>query len=122
MTDLAVGYAREYLPNPVGLALLAEVAAVTGGRVLTDPVSAAAWEATRNGSRELALWWLFVMLALVVFAAAASSFPVGFPAGLPRAGGPAADSGQSYGGKSRCRTLRLHLVPAISHRRGRLAR
>ena len=48
VTDVAVGYLREYLPGPGGTALLAEVAAVTGGRVLDDPATAAAWEAARN--------------------------------------------------------------------------
>jgi Ca-activated chloride channel family protein len=71
VTDLAVGYPREYLPSPAGPALLAEVAAVTGGRILIDPASAAAWETARNGTRELALWWPLALLALVVFAAAA---------------------------------------------------
>jgi Mg-chelatase subunit ChlD len=71
VTELAVGYPREYLPSPVGPALLAEVAAVTGGRVLTDQASAAAWEANRNGTRELALWWPLVLLALGVLTAAA---------------------------------------------------
>jgi hypothetical protein len=73
VTDLAVGYAREYLPSPAGPALLAEVAAVTGGRVLTDPASAAAWEAARNGSHELALWWPLVLLALAALVAVAAS-------------------------------------------------
>jgi hypothetical protein len=71
VTDVAVGYLREYLPGPGGPALLAEVAAVTGGRVLDDPATAAAWEAARNGTRELALWWPLALLALAIFAAAA---------------------------------------------------
>jgi hypothetical protein len=104
VTDLAVGYPREYLPSPAGPALLAEVAAVTGGRILTDPASAAAWETARNGTRELALWWPLALLSLVVFAAAAR------------------DPGHTYSGNSRGRALRLDSVPGICHRRGRIAR
>ena len=66
-TELAVGYPREYLPSPVGAALLAQVAAASGGRVLTDPASAAAWESARNGAHRAALWWLLTLLALALF-------------------------------------------------------
>jgi hypothetical protein len=66
-TELAVGYPREYLPSPVGAALLAQVAAGSGGRVLTDPASAAAWESAHNGAHRVALWWLLTVLALALF-------------------------------------------------------
>jgi uncharacterized membrane protein len=66
-TELAVGYPREYLPSPVGAALLAQVAAASGGHVLTDPASAAAWENARDGAHRVALWWLLTLLALAFF-------------------------------------------------------
>jgi Mg-chelatase subunit ChlD len=66
-TELAVGYPREYLPSPVGAALLAQVAAATGGRVLADPAGSAAWESAHNGAHRVAVWWLFAVLALAAF-------------------------------------------------------
>ncbi len=65
--ELAVGYPREYLPGPAGPALLAEVAAGSGGRVLTSPASGAAWESAHNGTRRLGLWWLLTAAGLLVF-------------------------------------------------------
>jgi Ca-activated chloride channel family protein len=70
LTELAVGYPREYLPSPLGSALLAQIAAATGGRVLADPVSAAAWERASNGTHQVSLWWLLTALELAAFAAA----------------------------------------------------
>jgi hypothetical protein len=70
LTELAVGYPREYLPSPTGTAMLAQVAAISGGRVLAGPASAGAWERARNGTRRLALWWPLVLLALAAFTAA----------------------------------------------------
>jgi Ca-activated chloride channel homolog len=68
-TDLAVAYPREYLPGPAGPALLAQLAEATGGRVLTDPASAARWESAHNGTHQLSLWWLLIALALAAFGA-----------------------------------------------------
>jgi Ca-activated chloride channel homolog len=65
--DLAVAYPREYLPGPAGPALLAQIAEATGGRVLTDPSSAASWESAHNGTHPLSLWWLLIALALAAF-------------------------------------------------------
>jgi hypothetical protein len=69
VTELAVGYPREYLPSPDGSALLAQVAAATGGRVLAGSASAAAWEGAHNGTHRVALWWLPALLALAAFLA-----------------------------------------------------
>lgn len=66
-TELAVGYPREYLPSPVGPALLAQIAALTGGRVLAGPASAAVWESAHNGSHRVAVWWLLAVLGLATF-------------------------------------------------------
>jgi Mg-chelatase subunit ChlD len=76
VTELAVGYPREYLPSPAGPALLAQVAALTGGTVLTSPAGAAAWESAHNGTHEAALWWLLVLLALAAFGHGILSHPV----------------------------------------------
>jgi Mg-chelatase subunit ChlD len=72
IAELAVGYPREYLPSPLGNALLAQTAAATGGRVLTSPADAAAWESAHNGTHRLALWWPLALLAIIAFLAGAA--------------------------------------------------
>jgi hypothetical protein len=67
--DLAVGYPREYLPGPGGPALLAQVAAAAGGRMLADPAGAASWESAHNGTHEAPVWWWLILAALAMFAA-----------------------------------------------------
>ncbi|HEX6526903.1 MAG TPA: VWA domain-containing protein [Streptosporangiaceae bacterium] len=70
VTELAVGYPREYLPSPAGSALLAQVAAASGGRVLGPSGAAdAAWESAHNGTHQVSLWWLLTVLALATFLA-----------------------------------------------------
>ncbi|MBV9451259.1 MAG: VWA domain-containing protein [Streptosporangiaceae bacterium] len=73
VTELAVGYPREYLPSPAGSALLAQVAAASGGRVLPGPAgaaAAAAWESAHNGTHRVSLWWLLTALAITAFLSA----------------------------------------------------
>jgi hypothetical protein len=59
---LAVPYPAEYLPRPPDLALLGQIAALTGGRVLHDP-------GQLKGSSPAGedLWWPLAALALLLF-------------------------------------------------------
>jgi Mg-chelatase subunit ChlD/uncharacterized membrane protein len=71
-TELAVGYPAEYLPSPVGTAVLGQLAAVTGGQVLAGGTrSAAAWERAHNGRHTVTPWWTLTLAAFGFFLAAA---------------------------------------------------
>ena len=59
---LAVPYPAEYLPRPPDLALLGQIAALTGGHVLHDPGQLRA--ASMAGED---LWWPLAALALLLF-------------------------------------------------------
>jgi len=68
--ELAVPYPLEYLPSPGGRAVLAQIAALTGGRVLPDPARGAGWERAHSGRHVVELWWPLMLAALILFLAA----------------------------------------------------
>ena len=59
---LAVPYPPEYLPRPPDLALLSQLAAITGGHVLHDPGQLKAASTAMED-----LWWPLAALALLLF-------------------------------------------------------
>jgi Ca-activated chloride channel family protein len=64
---VAVPYPPEYLPGEGGRALLARLAALTGGHLLADSGRAAAWERAHVGRHTVRLWWALTLLALALF-------------------------------------------------------
>jgi hypothetical protein len=66
---LAVPYAQEFAPGAPDRALLAQLAAASGGALLTAPGQVAAVPGSGGASSDQDLWWGLVALALALFVA-----------------------------------------------------